>query len=134
MGFSKMKTLSQLPSFFLSLIFLAAEAQPKRRVDLYNPSLLELPQNVKRIYNPELLQRLSPKSAEKLYNPEIVQRLSPKKSEKLYNPELVQRLSPKNAEKLYNPEIVQRLTTQNNSDKLQNTKLVQVGLSMNQKP
>merc|ERR1711953_600649 len=101
MGFKMMKTISSLLLFFLGVPFLETEAQPQRRVDLYNPSVLEN------------IQRLTPKNAEKLYDPSIVQKLTPKNAEKLYDPEMVQRLTPKNAEKLYDPEMVQKLTPKN---------------------
>merc|ERR1712061_895001 len=98
MGFKMMKTISPLLLFFLGVPFLGIEAQPQRRVDLYNPSVLEN------------IQKLTPENAKQLHDPEIVQRLTPKNAEKLYDPEMVQRSTPKNAEKLYDPEMVQRLT------------------------
>ena len=84
-----MKTISPLLLFFLGVPFLEIEAQPQRRVDLYNPSVLEN------------IQKLTPENAKQLHDPEIVQRLTPKNAEKLYDPEMVQRLTFKNAEKLY---------------------------------
>merc|ERR1712032_855663 len=106
MGFKMMKTSSPLLLFFVGVLFLETNAQPQRRENLFNPSLLELSRET--LYDPEIVQKLTPKNAEKLYDPEIVKKLTPKNAEKLYNPEIVQKLTPKNAEKLYNPEIVQK--------------------------
>ena len=103
-----MKTSSPLCLFFLGVLFPEAEAQPQRRVDLYNPSLLELPKIAKRLYDPEIVQKLTPKNAEKLYNPEVVQKLTSKNAEKLYNLEIVQKLTTRNPDTLHNTELVQK--------------------------
>merc|ERR1712165_80522 len=98
MGFKMMKTISSLLLFYFGVPFLEIEAQPQRRVDLYNPSVLEN------------IQKLTPENAKQLHDPENVQRLTPKNAEKLYDPSIVQKLTPKNAERLYDPSIVQNLT------------------------